>query len=178
MWAVVWLIAAKLHSHHPGHFRPHPLEARHDLLQHDVGEPQEVQLRGLGLAHALAAAIGLALGLATATAIGIGISLAAALAAGIAAGLGLGVATAVALDLALAAGMALTTAVALAPTAESGLEGCGSSNPPIGVARWAPGGRLFLPGVRPFLRAIAALRNLAVSARCSSCSGEAIPIHE
>ena len=77
-------------------------------------------------------------GLATATAIGIGISLAAALAAGIAAGLGLGVATAVALDLALAAGMALTTAVALAPTAESGLEGCGSSNPPIGVARWAP----------------------------------------
>ena len=27
MWAVVWLIAAKLHSHHPGHFHPHPLEA-------------------------------------------------------------------------------------------------------------------------------------------------------
>ena len=25
MWAVVWLIAAKLHSHHPGHFRPYPL---------------------------------------------------------------------------------------------------------------------------------------------------------
>jgi hypothetical protein len=22
---VVWLIAAKLHSHHPGHFRPYPL---------------------------------------------------------------------------------------------------------------------------------------------------------
>ena len=24
MWAVVWLIAAELHSHHPGHFRPYP----------------------------------------------------------------------------------------------------------------------------------------------------------
>eukprot|EP00964_Phaeocystis_antarctica_P125799 scaffold89471_cov67-Phaeocystis_antarctica.AAC.2 len=27
MWVVVWLIAAKLHSHHPGHFRPYPLRA-------------------------------------------------------------------------------------------------------------------------------------------------------
>ena len=26
MWEVVWLIEAKLHSHPPGHFRPHPLE--------------------------------------------------------------------------------------------------------------------------------------------------------
>ena len=25
MWVVVWLIAAKLHSHHPGHFNLHPL---------------------------------------------------------------------------------------------------------------------------------------------------------
>ena len=25
MWVVVWLIAAKLHSDHPGHFRPYPL---------------------------------------------------------------------------------------------------------------------------------------------------------
>ena len=25
MWVVVWLIAAKLHSHHPGHFNPYPL---------------------------------------------------------------------------------------------------------------------------------------------------------
>ena len=25
MWVVVWLIAAKLHSHHPGHFHPYPV---------------------------------------------------------------------------------------------------------------------------------------------------------
>jgi hypothetical protein len=28
MWVVVWLIAAKLHSHHPGHFRPYPVRER------------------------------------------------------------------------------------------------------------------------------------------------------
>ena len=25
MWEVVWLIEAKLHSHHPGHFSPYPV---------------------------------------------------------------------------------------------------------------------------------------------------------
>ena len=28
MWEVVWLIEAKLHSHHPGHFSPYPLRRR------------------------------------------------------------------------------------------------------------------------------------------------------
>eukprot|EP00964_Phaeocystis_antarctica_P158593 scaffold129328_cov36-Phaeocystis_antarctica.AAC.1 len=41
VWVVVWLIAAKLHSHHPGHFRPYPLLRRISLYELTVEKCQQ-----------------------------------------------------------------------------------------------------------------------------------------